>query len=1043
MEDLATRQLQLSRRKGPGPASRDHPENPLSGSQYGMIPHTGRADLTTPLQPPSKASKKRKVRDTDTILREYTPAEDDVVSTSLHSHALPQLGPHEEADLQHSSSSLNFKSHELQPASPPEASNSASRRNKRNRVHFSCVECHRRKQKCDRNEPCGQCIARKVPHLCRPFINGVEDPAAYDSDVKTRLSRIEDTLLRLIEKFPAPNNLSEVTDTVKPLSQGSYQRVSSPRPIAPAPTVLKHRQDMAEPDAHPHTVNIRQEPPTLRKSVAQLLDHDSIQSEGKRNHEHQKHALSEGIEAILQNNGGEEVFHPRGATHGVGSQQLEYRPNISPIPQFLPMRSRYSPIDHLSPQSTSCSASGKTRITLEPPSVALESILHTLSESGITKGVLISLLTDLPDKELSDTLVELYFREIDWTRYKINRPMFMQRYNAFFDSIQHCPSNPHIDAETLKWLPLMYILLAIATLSAPEHLVGGINGQKTWSRKFYGCSRSALTCAKALQRDNLDIVYASLLTARFMFLTRRAAEGSTPLTSAFQLGLYRDGSVLHLMNNREVELRRRAWAMVYHLDRTNALLVGRPTSISDAHTDTKEPANLDDEELEVEGFEPRGHPFTVPTEYTQVILRHRLAQIMGRISDHTFAIKPPDYSMVLKLDQELLDWQSKLPPFFALSHPDTSLDLQYHYIFVQRHLLACEFLFARITLHRPYLLRKRDTSNLYRYSREAAIESAKADLLGRRAFVFEKPQDITINSGGYRVLNSYIVLGVAIKMEPDSPRAEDLRRLLDVVAGLKPDKHGRISDPIVKDELAIVEFLTQRSEGVDEATGKVSRRKSASSQNQTPAVITRSLSIEAASPPNFIESRSNKNSDDPAWSFVAPGMASLDVHPPFLSATDYTSDTLEVDHQDIPGPLKAPLSRSQMALVGHEPYSHKAATSAPGRVNQMLQPPSDQGIPEGSCDPGGSSALEYKAREKSRYSGISNLDLSEINDAQTLDAWWQDIGAYFPLNQNTIGGFNPFALAQSGQTEEPDSNETAFLNMLLSTIANDSGSGVP
>lgn len=47
---------------------------------------------------------------------------------------------------------------------------------KRTRVHFSCVECHRRKQKCDRKEPCSQCVARKVPHLCRPFLNGVEDP---------------------------------------------------------------------------------------------------------------------------------------------------------------------------------------------------------------------------------------------------------------------------------------------------------------------------------------------------------------------------------------------------------------------------------------------------------------------------------------------------------------------------------------------------------------------------------------------------------------------------------------------------------------------------------------------------------------------------------------------------------------------------------------------------------------------------------------------------------------------------------------------------
>lgn len=54
-------------------------------------------------------------------------------------------------------------------------------------------------------------------------------------------------------------------------------------------------------------------------------------------------------------------------------------------------------------------------------------------------------------------------------------------------------------------------------------------------------------------------------------------------------------------------------------------------------------------------------------------------------------------------------------------------------------------------IYRPYLLRKRDVNNQYRYSREAAIESAKADLLGRRAFMFEKPEDTKVNSGGYRV----------------------------------------------------------------------------------------------------------------------------------------------------------------------------------------------------------------------------------------------------------------------------------------------------
>jgi len=44
------------------------------------------------------------------------------------------------------------------------------------------------------------------------------------------------------------------------------------------------------------------------------------------------------------------------------------------------------------------------------------------------------------------------------------------------------------------------------------------------------------------------------------------------------------------------------------------------TSISDAHTDTRMPANLDDEELEGD-FDPAGHPMSQPTVYTYVIVR--------------------------------------------------------------------------------------------------------------------------------------------------------------------------------------------------------------------------------------------------------------------------------------------------------------------------------------------------------------------------------------------------------------------------------------
>jgi hypothetical protein len=73
---------------------------------------------------------------------------------------------------------------------------------------------------------------------------------------------------------------------------------------------------------------------------------------------------------------------------------------------------------------------------------------------------------------------------------------------------------------------------------------------------------------------------------------------------------------------------------------------------------------------------------------------------MGRIAFHTFAIRLPEYSTVLNLDGELLAWRESLPGFFNMTEPDRSFDKEHPYLFVQRHLLACEWYYTRITLNR-------------------------------------------------------------------------------------------------------------------------------------------------------------------------------------------------------------------------------------------------------------------------------------------------------------------------------------------------------
>lgn len=50
-------------------------------------------------------------------------------------------------------------------------------------------------------------------------------------------------------------------------------------------------------------------------------------------------------------------------------------------------------------------------------------------------------------------------------------------------------------------------------------------------------------------------------------------------------------------------------------------------------------------------------------------MRHKLAEIMGRIAYHTFAIQLPDYGTVVSLDRELLAWRDNLPSFSVWKTP--------------------------------------------------------------------------------------------------------------------------------------------------------------------------------------------------------------------------------------------------------------------------------------------------------------------------------------------------------------------------------------
>ena len=329
------------------------------------------------------------------------------------------------------------------PSTSASTSNTKANNNSSNRkrVHFSCTECHRRKQKCNRQIPCDQCLSRKIPHLCRQFVNGVDDPFKYEHDVKVRLDNLTNSINRL--EYIVTNNL--INQQPPSTSPQKYYK-----------------------DSNVSNDNI--------KPINELL---ILEDQGR---------LDKG--------------------RFFGSSAMS---SVSEPPIKLPPFGIQTSIEEMNYNKQFESNFDK--------------VVRLLSTSGISINSLQNLIKNLPSKQLQNSLINVYFNEIDW-RYPLFSPRFYKSYDDFHVSLSEGIQT--ITPPLVRFLPLLLITMAIATLTAPDDIVGDNINRKQMHEKFYGASRRASNLAGAMQDDDLDSVLCGLLTARYLILVRRASEGFVP-----------------------------------------------------------------------------------------------------------------------------------------------------------------------------------------------------------------------------------------------------------------------------------------------------------------------------------------------------------------------------------------------------------------------------------------------------------------------------------------------------------------------------------
>ncbi|KAF4464266.1 hypothetical protein FALBO_8899, partial [Fusarium albosuccineum] len=364
-------------------------------------------------------------------------------------------------------------------------------------------------------------------------------------------------------------------------------------------------------------------------------------------------------------------------------------------------------------------------------------------------------------KALVDHHVESFFTELNPVYDAVHRETFQTNYDAFW---KRKWGDDDLTAVDLRWLAVLFMMLAFAELldCSPEASPEAQRSCEETSVQFFWSSRKAIVLAPTLSGESPDLVRAGVLVSRYLMYWGRKTESW--LTSSFAIrmaqaqGMHVDGESWGLPP-KVLETRRRSWCTLYSMDRSISLATGRPYTINSKHCMEMKIRNvwIDDESPEDAGAALE-KPVEDPTPSIYYKFSQTLATLLGDIHDDCFGL-------VL-----LLDWAADLPPYFRLENADTSLDSERPFLKWQRMYLHSSYHFARITLHRTYVLLESITDR-FQYSRTACVSSATADLRLKLSLRNLSMTDrLLAGAAMHNLFNSALVLGIIAVKDPHSPR---------------------------------------------------------------------------------------------------------------------------------------------------------------------------------------------------------------------------------------------------------------------------------
>ncbi|CAG8904591.1 unnamed protein product [Penicillium egyptiacum] len=567
---------------------------------------------------------------------------------------------------------------------------------RRRRPARSCIECRRRKIRCDRNDPCTRCVSAHTQCTYRLYSDQPKSPLQPREGTSRHSALCNPLPLPSSPIHPSRDDPPSSTDHSQPLEPRTTETptpAETPHYGSLFPGQIDNKQPGRATNAESAITDLLRRVQRLEQSSAQTHLHD----------------LSET---------GRGIFGPRSQPEDLPwiftkSRVMRWSLWMGTAKEFEPFVAFYA--EAIGKGNGETFKGAEIKHLLVQSGDLLQKCKHTARSIKIWRPSRSLSNPQLglkpPSRDISDIMVTLYMQSFESTHRILHIPSFWAEYQRYWNDLHNAPNELRLK-----------VLLVIGIGSSLHKQENADIGFQIAVHQWVYAAQAWLS--GPLEKDRLSI--SALQIDCLTILARQIFSIGADLVwtsmgslvhKAMQINLHRDPKHLSGISVFQAEVRRRLWTTIIEMAAQSSLDSAMPAGIPES--DTEAPSNINDDEIDETTTVLQPHPKGAYTAASfQILLLDSLPARLRILRLLTSLNTQISYLDVLALSSELSN-ATRAYHSFMKENPSSSIT-PFH-----RNLL--DYLVRRfmIPLHCHFTSKAR-TNPLFTFSLKVSLETAMA-----------------------------------------------------------------------------------------------------------------------------------------------------------------------------------------------------------------------------------------------------------------------------------------------------------------------------